>query len=116
MQITQQEAKEANDILEEAKQQNENYIEILKSINCKLCLGWGHVILECSVFKSMEDFASSAPALHIAWGKHKSGALKADIEDASKHLIAGQRRKMKKRAQESAVMGSDESDDMEGVQ
>ena len=71
MVITEEEQKKALEELTAGENLNTQYIELLKTTNCKMCSGWGHDILECSVFKAMEDFASTTPALHMAWGRYK---------------------------------------------
>ncbi len=96
MQITAEEEKEADKILKEATELNNEYIELLKTTRCKLCTGWGHNLVECSVFKSMEDFASSTPALYQAWGRYKANQLKVEVEIASKHSLVGSKRSYEK--------------------
>ena len=83
MQITQDEKNDAEATIQLGDTLNNAYIEILKTTNCKMCTGWGHNILECYVFKQMEAFASSSPALHMAWGKYKGEQIKEAVEDAS---------------------------------
>ena len=83
MQITEEEKKNAEQLIDVADGLNKGYIEILKTTNCKMCGGWGHSIIECYVFKQMEAFASSSPALHMAWGKYKGEQIKEAVAEAS---------------------------------
>ena len=75
--------------IDQADVTNKAYIELLKTTNCKMCGGWGHSIIECYVFKQMDSFASSSPALHMAWGKYKGNQIKEAVDEASKFLVVG---------------------------
>ena len=81
--ITEEEKMNADSLLAAADKLNKEYIEVLKTTNCKMCTGWGHSITECTVFKAMEDFASTTPALYMAWGRYKGKEKSDAIEEAS---------------------------------
>ena len=92
MTITQTEQQQALAAIAEADTLNKEYIELLKTTHCPFCTGWGHSVTECTVFKAMEDFARTTPALWMAWGKYKSDHIKTDVEDGMQYGMVGMKR------------------------
>ena len=70
-----------------------NQIRLKMTFACSFCLGFGHTVKDCATMKKINRITEKGSfAQKIAWGRKKSQAVAARMQEASTMKLVGLRR------------------------